>query len=279
LASIAITLRRERRRWSVTRRRNFVLHLVLPLTVSTSAAVGMLTAVATGGGAPVADAAPRGTPSAAAIGPGDALEASGPPAKAPQVAAARVLRPLPQARRDPPIHWRHSRAVGQPWSGSLVNGVQLPPYGRDFVSWDAVLHRSPDRAFRRFGTDRLLRTVLAVARAYRRAHPGAPRLVIQDMSLQHGGFFGAEWGGLGHQSHQNGLDVDIAYPRRDGREIGIDDVSQIAPRFAQELVDRFVRAGAQYVFVGYHTHLHGPSGVVMAIPYHDDHMHVRIFPS
>ena len=45
---------------------------------------------------------------------------------------------------------------------------------------------------------------------------------------------------------------------------------------AQDLVNRFVRAGAQFVFVGPHTGLHGPPGVVETLVYHDDHMHVRI---
>jgi hypothetical protein len=47
---------------------------------------------------------------------------------------------------------------------------------------------------------------------------------------------------------------------------------------AQDLVDRFVAAGAQYVFVGYRVGLRGPRRVVQAIPHHDDHLHVRLRP-
>ena len=47
---------------------------------------------------------------------------------------------------------------------------------------------------------------------------------------------------------------------------------------APELVDRFVRAGAQYVFVGPRTGLRGPGKVVMTLANHDDHLHVRIRP-
>ena len=45
---------------------------------------------------------------------------------------------------------------------------------------------------------------------------------------------------------------------------------------AQDLVDRFVAAGAEYVFVGLRARLRGPRRVVEAIPAHDDHMHIRI---
>ena len=41
---------------------------------------------------------------------------------------------------------------------------------------------------------------------------------------------------------------------------------------------RFVRAGAQYVFVGPRTGLRGPPKVVMTLGNHDDHLHVRIRP-
>jgi hypothetical protein len=48
-------------------------------------------------------------------------------------------------------------------------------------------------------------------------------------------------------------------------------------KLAQDLLDRFVAAGAHIVFVGYGTGLRGPSEVVEPYPNHEDHMHVR-FP-
>ena len=45
---------------------------------------------------------------------------------------------------------------------------------------------------------------------------------------------------------------------------------------AQDLVDRFVDAGAVYVFTGPRLHLRGPRKVVVKLAHHDDHMHVRI---
>jgi murein endopeptidase len=78
-----------------------------------------------------------------------------------------------------------------------------------------------------------------------------------------------------HRSHQNGLDVDVYYPRRDARERAPVRAGQIDRALAQDLLERFVAAGAQVVFVGYATGLEGPSDVVVPYPNHGDHMHVR----
>ena len=187
----------------------------------------------------------------------------------------------PTGRRWPPeamIEWWRSRAVGKPNHGRLLGGVKLPAAGTHFITVDPVTKTGPNRAWRRYGTDRLLRVLLAVAGEHAAAHPGAPRLVIGDLSRPHGGRFGPEYGGDGHRSHQNGLDADVYYPRRDGLERVPRRVGQVDRRLAQELVDRFVRAGAQYVFVGPRTGLRGPAKVVMTLANHDDHLHVRIRP-
>jgi murein endopeptidase len=168
--------------------------------------------------------------------------------------------------------------VGKPNHGRLVGGVELPAAGTLFVTVDPVTGSSPNRAWRRYGTDRLLQVLLAVAEEHAAAHPGAARLVIGDLSRPHGGRFGPEFGGDGHRSHQNGLDADVYYPRRDGLERIPRRVGQVDRRLAQELVDRFVRAGAQYVFVGPRTGLRGPPKLVMTLANHDDHLHVRIRP-
>jgi len=176
------------------------------------------------------------------------------------------------------IVWRRSRAVGKPFHGRLVGGVELPAAGTHFMTVDPVTGDSPNRAWRRYGTDRLVEVLLAVAAEHTAAHPEAPRLVIGDLSRPHGGRFGREHGGDGHRSHQNGLDADVYYPRRDGRERKPTRVGQVDRHLAQELVDRFVAAGAQYVFVGPRTGLRGPRKVVMTLANHDDHLHVRIRP-
>jgi murein endopeptidase len=153
--------------------------------------------------------------------------------------------------------------------------VQLPSEGADFFTWDFPYAVSPSRPWRRWGTDDTVRVVLRVLREYRVTHPLAPRVGIADISRRFGGAFGERFGGLGHASHQNGLDVDILYPRLDEREEVPTKVEQIDRNLSQELVNRFVAAGAEYVFVGPHTKLTGPKKIVQKLIYHDNHMHVR----
>ena len=194
----------------------------------------------------------------------DAMQIDGPP--------TLVVAPAV----DPPIAWRESRAVGKPYAGRLVRGVQLPAEGRDFWTYDWGTRLSPNRPWRRWGTDRLVRTLLDVIGEYRAAHPDAPRVGIADLSRRYGGPFGRNFGGLGHVSHQNGLDVDILYPRIDRLERRAYHPALVDDALAQELVDRFVAAGAVYVFTGPRLSLHGPRRVVVKLAHHDDHMHVRI---
>jgi murein endopeptidase len=210
----------------------------------------------------------------AATAPAPAPAAPAHPAGA-QLAASGMERGRPP---EAAIRWRRSLAVGRPNRGRLAGGVELPEAGTHFVTVDPVTGTSPNRAWRRNGTDRLVEVLLRVAAEHAAAHPGAPRLVVGDLSRPRGGRFGPEYGGDGHRSHQNGLDADVYYPRRDGLERVPVRVAQIDRRLAQELVDRFVRAGAQYVFVGPRTGLRGPGKVVLTLANHDDHLHVRIRP-
>jgi murein endopeptidase len=198
------------------------------------------------------------------VSPAAAMQIGGPP----EVVVAPAV--------DPPIAWRHSRALGMPFAGRLAGGVQLPAEGRNFWTYDWGLRVSPNRPWRRWGTDRLVRTLLDVIGEYRAAHPEAPRVGIADLSRRHGGSFGKHFGGLGHSSHQNGLDADVLYPRVDRIERRAYAPWLVDRELSQDLVDRFVGAGAVYVFTGPRLRLHGPRRVVVKLRHHDDHMHVRI---
>jgi murein endopeptidase len=207
----------------------------------------------------------------------EATPPSAPPAAAQEPFAEPSLSdPVP--RRQPQIRWRRSVAVGSPTAGRLIRGVRLPARGSDFSTWDPNLHRSPNRGWRRWGTSRLVRVVLEVAREYRTAHPRARPLLIGDLSRPHGGNFGRQFGYVWHASHQNGLDVDIYFPRRDRARRAARSAADIDRRLSQDIVDRFIRAGATNAFVGPGTGLTGPPGVVQVLPHHDDHVHVRIAP-
>lgn len=189
------------------------------------------------------------------------------------VASGRTESELSEGEAsDPP-----SIAAGKPWGGRLWFGVKLPAEGEDFFTWDFALRRVPNRPWRRWGADGTVRIVGSVLYRFALAHPEAPRVGVADLSRRHGGPFGPRFGGLGHASHQNGLDVDVLYPRRDGREWRAKRPAQIDRALAQDLVRRFVRAGAEFVFVGPRTGLTGPRRIVQQLVHHDDHMHVR-FP-
>ena len=216
----------------------------------------------TGASAPVP---PAGEPSAVAV-------------TVAREARAQALRGRERTRieRRRRRELRRSRALGRPYAGRLVGGVALPAGGAAFFTWNHVRGRTPSPAWRRHGTVRLVRTVLRVVRAHRRAHPRSPRVGIGDLSRPRGGPFGPSYGGRGHVSHQNGLDVDVLYPRRDRRERPPQTAAGIDRRLAQDLVDRFVRAGATTIYIGPATGLKGPPAVVRERVHHDDHLHVRI---
>ena len=203
-------------------------------------------------------------------------ELDSPTATAPPAPQAAPAKPAKSAQVR--IRWKRSRALGVPTAGRLVNGVQVPAEGPYFFTWDPVLDRTPNRPWRRWGTDGVVRITLRVLRGFAAAHPRAPRVGIGDLSRPRGGNFGAQFGALGHRSHQNGLDVDVYYPRRDRRELGPMTVAQVDRRLAQDLVNRFVAAGASRVFVGPNVGLRGPRGIVVPLRYHDNHLHAR-FPS
>jgi hypothetical protein len=193
-------------------------------------------------------------------------------APTPVLPGVAAVRPPKTAAREPApeIEWRKATSVGLWWTGSLVAGTQLPVEGPDWVTWNPVTDRVPNAPRRLYGNERTIRTLVAVLAEYRAAHPLAPRVVVGDISFEGGGPMEA------HLSHQNGLDVDVYYPRRDRALRAPQSPAAVDRRLSQDLLDRFVAAGAHMVFVGYSTHLHGPEKVVIPYPNHENHMHVRL---
>jgi murein endopeptidase len=175
-----------------------------------------------------------------------------------------------------------SRAVGRPGKGRLVKGVPLPEESDFWFTWNFPGGFSPNPDFRRYGTEKLVLTVECVLSAYGARHPELARVGVADLSRTNGGPFGRKYGGLGHGSHQNGLDADVLMPRLDLCECAPQSPTEVDAAHAQELVDAFVAAGAQYLFVSPVLYrrglLRGPRGVVVPLRFHDDHMHVRIRP-
>jgi hypothetical protein len=258
------------------RRRPALLAVLVALG---AAAVGLLAAGAvwgTGTAGPNASeaGAERATPS-----PGNRAAGSPEPGQRDDRADQDPGRAGPAAGERPerkPIEWRRSKAIGTHSAGSLRRGVMLPARGRSWVSWDPILKRTPNRQWRRWGTDRMVRSTLGVLREFGRDHPRAPKVPVGDLSRPQGGDFGPQFGSIGHASHQNGLDIDVYYPRRDRKVKPPTSPGQVDLRLAQDLVDRFVAAGAEKVFVGPNLPLTGPPEVVVPLVHHDNHLHARL---
>jgi hypothetical protein len=212
------------------------------------------------------------TPRLGATRAAESLISRDPPSRADawRLPPAVTLRP-PKAEPFPAVRWEPATSNGLPYSGSLSGGTQLPVEGADWVTWNPVADRVPNEPHRLYGNDRVIRKLLQVVGAYRAASPAAPRVVVGDISFRGGGAMEL------HRSHQNGLDVDIYYPRRDGSLRAPTATDQVDTRLSQELVDLFVAAGAEKIFVGYSLGLRGPGDIVIPYPSHEDHMHVR-FP-
>jgi hypothetical protein len=220
-------------------------------------------------------AAPRLGSASRAAGP---LEAD-PPSQTLRAGPAEVAvvderpsRTEQAAARYPAVRWRDAKSHGVPFAGSLSNGTQLPTAGPGWITWNPLTDRVPNRPHRLYGNDHVIRTLLGIIAAHHDANPQAPPVVVGDLSFRGGGPMEL------HRSHQNGLDVDVYYPRRDREHTVPTNAEQVHRRLTQDLVDRFVAAGAQMVFVGYATGVHGPRDVVVPYPNHEDHMHVRFPP-
>jgi murein endopeptidase len=190
-----------------------------------------------------------------------------------QAATSRqpTVRNLARATELGRVEWGTATSTGLQYAGRLSGGTQLPVEGPDWVTWNPNTDSVPNLPDRLYGHERTIRAVISVIADYRTSHPDAPPVVVGDISFPDGGRMD------GHVSHQNGLDVDVYYPRLDRHLSAPISSGQVDRVLAQELLDRFVAAGAKVVFVGYATGLRGPSGVVVPYPNHEDHMHVR-FP-
>lgn len=185
----------------------------------------------------------------------------------------RVARPETQTDAStadlPRIAWRTASSEGLPYAGHLHDATQLPVEGPDWVTWNPNTDSRPNLPGRLYGHERTIRTIIEVLAAYRKAHPKAPPVVVGDISFRDGGRMDQ------HVSHQNGLDVDFYYPRRDGWLQAPTSTAQIDRGLSQHLLDGFVAAGASMIFVGYAIDLRGPREVVIPYPNHENHMHVR----
>jgi hypothetical protein len=173
-----------------------------------------------------------------------------------------------------------ARALGAYAGGRLECGEVLAAESDTWTTWDFPDRRSPDRRWRRHGTPRLISLIERVAAGFHADHPER-RLVVGDLARPHGGPFGPRYGGAGHASHQNGLDVDVILPRKDGREEPATRPAQVDLRLAREVVARFGAAPRTAImFVGCaRDYLSAsPKAELLCNGLHEDHVHVRLRP-
>jgi murein endopeptidase len=189
---------------------------------------------------------------------------------------ATVCRPT--SATETPIVWKQSVALGRPTRGKLRNGVQLPTEGSMFATWDPGTKSVRSAGWRRWGTDHLISHSLCAIESFAAGRPVGARILLGDISLPEGGQFGPEYGGLGHASHQNGLDIDVYYPRKDGAETVVGNVKDIDRVATQALINEFIRYGATVIFVGRGIGLTDTEGIVKPARKHLDHFHVRFAP-
>lgn len=104
-----------------------------------------------------------------------------------------------------PTQGNIEQALGFYSNGSLENASHTGDSSPDFVK----LFLWRDRAWSTFDMSTILQTTAASVHAL---HPDGERMQIGDIAQKVGGFLS------GHASHQNGLDADVAYFRKDHHE-------------------------------------------------------------
>ncbi len=136
----------------------------------------------------------------------------------------------------------YAQAVGVYDRGSLTRADLLPNSG------DGYLKIFQERQ-RGFGSLDLITLIIEASREIRRDFPAVERVQIGDLSDKNGGKLG------GHGSHQNGLDADLAYFRKDRVEMpptgskpgstgfgaGFVQKGQVLPTFDTEANWRFIQ--------------------------------------
>ena len=170
-----------------------------------------------------------------------------------------------------------SQSLGYPWDGRLVGGVQLAAQGERFFTWDSVRRRSPNRTWRRYGNERLLRTLTRVLTAHTAAFPAGSRIGVGDLSRPGGGDFGAGSAASGTRRTRAGstptsttLAATAVSDRRHVQRRSTGRSPRTWSTASSPPAPRKYSSGRT-------LDLRGPPAVVEVLPaYHDNHMHVRL---
>jgi penicillin-insensitive murein endopeptidase len=129
---------------------------------------------------------------------------------------------------DDPTQGRVEQAQGLYSKGKLVNADRFALEGPGMVK----IFRPRDRGYATFD---LMQVVLGATARLARKFPGGERVQLGDSASKSGGFLS------GHDSHQNGLDIDIAYLRNNRQEQDPMDISGFEEEFVADggITDNF----------------------------------------
>lgn len=172
-----------------------------------------------------------------------------------------------RVRAEPTVACTRSQSIGTPGVGRIDGAVLLPRHGVDFFAWDWRTERAAQTDRARWGNCTLIKRVMVAISRYRARYPDSAPVVVGDIGLRHGGEI------EGHGTHENGLAVDVYYPRKDRRLDDAKTVSQVDTRLAKGLLHELLRSGARHVLIGQRVAL-PTSSRVTRWPRHDDHFHV-----
>lgn len=150
--------------------------------------------------------------------------------------------------------------------GCLIDAWQLPKSGFGYYHYAGTDEPGTDN----WGTKELIDLIENVGFDWYLLHSEGPRIGILDMSLQYGGPFPP------HETHQNGLDVDVRYVRKDDVEapITINDPQYDRDR-SGVLISLFLDYGAEFIFTS-DTELAQLDPQIKFVPQHENHFHVRL---
>lgn len=161
-----------------------------------------------------------------------------------------------------------SHASGTPSNGHQTGAVLFPAVTADTFAWNFRDQRIGGSHATRWGQCNVVRKVLRAIAAYRRDNPGAPQVAVGDLSRRRGGEID------GHDTHENGKQVDIYYPRNDGQRMEPHTVAQVNQRLARSLVKHLLATGFKTAYIGQNTTGIPTSPRVRRWPNHDDHVHL-----
>ena len=177
-------------------------------------------------------------------------------------APRKVVVPTPKPTRASElasVRWHRATSVGLPYGGHLVNGTQLPVHGPDWVTWDPSRTASRTSRTGSMATSTRLNDHLRLPGVpFRQPDCAAPRRRRHQLSER-------RHDGRARLTPERARRRHLLPAARQAPERA-DRHEPDRPSSGQDLLNRFVAAGAQMVFVGYFDGPPRPTGSRDPVP-------------